>query len=67
MLTYLVKAAKSKTMWFSVAVVTVGVVEQNLSLFEQYVGNEHFGLFTVGVGVVSALLRVVTTQSITEK
>ena len=44
-----------------------GVVESQVAVFQRYVGEEHFGLFTLGVSLVVAWLRFITTQPIDDK
>ena len=60
-------AAKSRTIWFAFALAMFGVVESQVAVFQRYVGEEHFGLFTLGVSLVVAWLRFITTQPIDEK
>lgn len=60
-------AFKSKTIWFSVSLAVLGVLEMQAALVRDLVGEQNFGAVMLGVGIVSAVLRVVTTQAITEK
>lgn len=61
------KAAKSRTLWFAFALAMFGVVESQVGVFQKYIGEEHFGLFTLGVSLVVAWLRFVTTTPVDEK
>ena len=60
-------ALKSKTMWFALALAVLGAVEMNLGLFEQYMTHKWFGVFSIAVAVVVAVLRVITTVPLEEK
>jgi hypothetical protein len=61
------KIFKSKTMLFSLLLVVFGVVEANLSLFQTHIPPQYWPLVVTGIGVVSAVLRFVTTTSLDEK
>lgn len=62
---------KSRTLMFALMLAVFGVLEISMgvlqSLLVPLVGEAAFGLFTVGVSVVVAVLRVITTQPITAK
>ena len=64
--TWLVKAAKSKTLWFSTALTVFGALETFLPTIQNVLGS-HSGEILTGVGIVTALLRFATTQAISEK
>ena len=59
--------AKSKTLWFSVLLAIGGVLEQSQSLVTSLVGADNAGLVMIGISVIVAVLRVVTTQPLSEK
>lgn len=61
------KVAKSKTLLFAYVLAVLGVVETQYSLIEKFVPEEYRGLVFVGIGAVVAMLRVVTTQALSEK
>lgn len=69
MLTYRMarKLVKSRTMLFAFALAMFSVIETQVGVFERYIGEEHFGIFTLGVSLVVAWLRFVTTQPLDEK
>ena len=48
---------KSKTMWFSLFVVILGVVADNLTYFHDQLGDQFYGLVLMGIGIASAILR----------
>lgn len=60
-------AAKSRTLQFAFALALFSVVETQVGVFQKYVGEEHFGLFTLGVSLIVAWLRFITTQPIDDK
>lgn len=64
--TWLVKAAKSKTLWFSTALTVFGALETFLPTIQNVLGS-HSGEILTAVGVVTALLRFATTKAISEK
>jgi hypothetical protein len=63
----LLHAAKSKTIWFALALAVLGVIEMQVQLFAQYMTPETFGLFNIAIGIVVAVLRVITTVPLSEK
>ena len=58
---------KSKTLWFALALAVFGVVEMQAKLFAAYMSPEAFGVFNIVIGVVVAVLRVLTTVPLSEK
>jgi len=60
-------ALKSKTIWFSVLIAVLGVLEMQSELVRQVVGPERFGAVMLLIGIVSAVLRVVTVKPLAEK
>lgn len=64
---YLKKLLKSKTMIFSILLAILGVIEMNMSVFSNYMTEETYGLFVIFIGVVTAVLRILTTTSISDK
>lgn len=58
---------KSKTMWFSAILGVLGALELQSSFLRELVGPENFGLVMLLISVATAVLRVVTTQSLSEK
>ena len=58
---------KSKTLLFAFALAMFGVVESQAGVFQKYIGEEHFGLFTLAVSLVVAWLRFITTMPVSEK
>ncbi len=61
------KLLKSKTMIFSILLAMLGVVELNMSVFSTYMTQEMYGIFVIVVGMITAVLRILTTSSIDDK
>lgn len=59
--------ARSKTMIASTVLAIGGVVEAQMQFFATLIGPEFFGWFSVGVGVLMAILRVTTNKSLSAK
>ena len=57
---------KSKTIWFSAALAALGVLEINMGVVAESLG-EHSGLVYVGIAAAMAALRVLTTEPLSEK
>lgn len=57
----------SKTMWFSLILAILGIVEQYQGLLSQYIGEDKMGVILLVVGAISAALRTVTSTSLSEK
>jgi hypothetical protein len=55
---------RSKTIWFSVALVVLGAVMDNFASLQTIVPEHLYGLSYVVIGVVVALLRFKTSQPI---
>lgn len=58
------KARKSKTMWFSLALVVFGALFDNLSYVQNIIDPRYYGVILIAIGLVVAVLRFVTTQPI---
>lgn len=57
---------KSKTLWFSWLLMTMGIVELNMHLLQQMLG-EWYGAVFIVVSVITATLRMVTTSAVADK
>ena len=55
---------RSKTLWFSLALTVLGVIEQHLELLKPLL-DEYYGLVFVMIGVLVAALRQVTHTPLT--
>ncbi len=61
------KVQKSKTMWFSLALVIFGALFDNFSYVQNSIDPKYYGLCFIGIGVIVAVLRFITTQPLGEK
>ena len=57
----------SRTMWFSFALVVLGVVYDNFSYVENIIDPRLYGILLIFIGIVVAVLRFVTTLPLDEK
>jgi len=55
---------RSKTMWFSLALVIAGVVFDNFSSIQNVIDERYYGISYIAIGVLVAILRYVTKDSI---
>ena len=60
-------AMRSKTMWFSLALVILGVVYDNFSYVSNLIDPRLYGVLLILIGVTVAVLRFVTTTSLDDK
>ena len=60
-------AMHSKTMWFSFALVVLGVVYDNFSYIENLIDPRLYGVCLIFIGIVVAVLRFVTTMPLEDK
>jgi len=58
---------RSKTMWFSLALVILGVVYDNFSYVENIINPRLYGVLLIAIGIIVAILRFVTTMPLDEK
>ena len=59
--------AKSRTMWFSLALMIVGAVYENFSYLQNVIDPKYYGIILMCIGVTCAVLRFYTTQPLDEK
>lgn len=62
-----ISALKSKTLRFAVLLAVGGILEQSQALVTQLVGQQNTGLVMLVISVVVAVLRVITTQPLSQK
>jgi len=60
-------AMHSKTMWFSLALVVLGVVYDHFSYLENLIDPRLYGVLLIFIGITVAVLRFVTTLPLDEK
>jgi len=58
---------KSKTMWFSLALVVFGALFDNFSYLQSVINDKYYGVILVSIGVIVAILRFVTTEPLKDK
>ena len=61
------KMYKSKTMWFSLAMLVFGAVEMYFPYLRDNIEPKYYGPIFMTIGVISAVLRFYTTQPLDEK
>ena len=54
-------------MLFSLLLAVLGTVEQNTTMVTSIVGPENTGLAMLGISVIVAILRIVTTEPLSAK
>ena len=60
-------AMRSKTMWFSLALVILGVVYDNFSYVSNLIDPRLYGVLLILIGITVAVLRFVTTTSLDDR
>jgi len=58
---------KSKTLMFALILALFGVIEMNVQVFSVYMTPQMFGFFSIGISVIVAILRIVTTLPLDKK
>jgi len=53
---------QSKTMWFSLAMMVLGVIYDNFSYLQNIIDPKYYGIIFIAIGVICAVLRFYTTQ-----
>ena len=64
---WIVRIAKSKTMIFSIILSVIGVIQASTDFLSTVMSPHVFGYFTLATGVIAAILRIVTTQPLSDK
>ena len=55
------RMAHSKTMWFSLLLVVFGAIEAGFPYLQSVIDQRYYGVILVGIGVIVAVLRFLTT------
>ena len=58
---------RSKTMWFSLALVVFGALFDNFSYVQNIIDPQYYGVCLVVIGIITGVLRFITTQPLDEK
>jgi len=59
--------AKSRTMWFSLALVIIGALYDNFSYLQDVINPKYYGTIFVSIGIICAILRFYTTKPLDYK
>jgi hypothetical protein len=54
-------------MWFSLALMILGVVYENFSYVQNIIDPKLYGIILIGIGIVVAVLRFITTLPLDDK
>jgi uncharacterized membrane protein YdcZ (DUF606 family) len=54
-------------MWFSLALVILGVVYDNFSYVQNLIDPRLYGVLLICIGIIVAVLRFITTTSLEDK
>lgn len=60
-------AMRSRTMWFSLALVILGALYDNFNYIEQLIDPRVYGILLICIGVAVAVLRFITTDSLEDR
>ena len=60
-------AMHSRTMWFSLALVVLGVIYDNFSYVQNIIDPRLYGILLIAIGIVVAILRFITTSSLDDR
>ena len=58
---------KSRTLWFSFLLVIFGALMDNFSYLQSVIDERYYGISFVVIGLITAILRFVTTQALDDK
>ena len=58
------KAQRSKTMWFSLALVIFGALFDNFSYVQNLIDPKYYGVCLIVIGIIVAILRFITSKPI---
>jgi uncharacterized membrane protein YdcZ (DUF606 family) len=58
---------QSKTMWFSLALMILGVIYDNFSYVQNIIDPRLYGIVLICIGVCVAVLRFITTLPLDQK
>jgi len=58
------KPHKSKTLWFSFALVVFGALMDNLPQIQSLIDPKYYGVLIIAIGIIVAVLRFLTSTPI---
>jgi hypothetical protein len=60
-------STRSKTMLFSLLLVILGAIEASIGLMQSIIPPQYYGLVVMGIGIVTGVLRWITTTGLDRK
>ena len=63
----LCRCHKSKTMWFSLLLIVLGAVADNLSYIQSQIDERYYGFIVMSIGIITAVLRWNTHEGLEDK
>ena len=60
-------AMHSRTMWFSLALVILGVVYDNFSYVQNIIDPRIYGVLLIVIGIIVAILRFITSGPLEDR
>ena len=60
-------AMKSRTMWFSLALVVFGALFDNFSYVQNIIDPKYYGVCLISIGIIVSILRFLTTKPLDDK
>ena len=61
------RMSHSRTMWFSFALVVFGALFDNFSYVQDIIDPRYYGVCLIILGIITGILRFLTTQPLDEK
>jgi len=61
------RLSRSRTLWFSFALVIFGVVFDNFSYVQDLIDPRYYGILFITIGIITAVLRFLTTMPLDDK
>jgi hypothetical protein len=58
---------RSRTMWFSFALVIFGALFDNFSYIQNFIDPKYYGFGYIVIGIIVAILRFLTTKPLDNK
>lgn len=64
---WIIRSLKSKTIMFSLLLAVLGAIQATMGVFSSILTPDAYGLLTVAIGAIVALLRAITTLPLDKK
>lgn len=65
--TWWCKIKSSRTLIASTLIGMIGIIEVNLHLVKDAIGEDNYGFLVIGIGILMFWLRMITTTPVQEK